>query len=224
MAETALLTINTDGASRGNPGAAAYAYVILRDGQLLVEEAGCLGEMTNNQAEYTALVRALEHALELGPDDRVVVHSDSELMVKQLNGEYRVKNEELRPLYEEAVRLRRQFKQPVTLRHVRREQNKRADELCNEALDCRRSNSSPAPSKAPAATPAEQSARAVDLTAPSLSAPELHEQAVACLRCAAEAWARGAGSPSVEEVWQQLTALLQKHWLSQLAPPAARGA
>src|SRR5262249_33366253 len=138
MAETAQLTINTDGASRGNPGAAAYAYVITRDGQLLVEEAGCLGELTNNQAEYTALVRALEHALQLGPDNRVIVHSDSELMVKQLNGEYPVKNEELRPLYEEAVRLRRQFKQPVAFRHVRREQNKRADELCNEALDSRK--------------------------------------------------------------------------------------
>ncbi|MBI1917013.1 MAG: ribonuclease HI family protein [Planctomycetes bacterium] len=215
MAETGLLTINTDGASRGNPGAAAYAYVITRDGQLLVEEAGCLGEMTNNQAEYTALVRALEHALELAPDDRVVFHSDSELMVKQLNGEYRVKNEELRPLYEEAVRLRRQFKQPVAFRHVRREQNKRADELCNEALDGRRTNSRPAPSKASA--PAEPPAPApASLTA----APGLHEEAVACLRAATEAWARGAGSPSAEEVWQQLTALLQKHWLSQLAPPS----
>src|SRR6266567_3470801 len=147
MAETGLLTIHTDGASRGNPGAAAYAYVITRDGDLLVEEADCLGQMTNNQAEYTALVRALEHALELGPDDRVVVHSDSELMVKQVNGEYRVKNEELRPLYEEAQRLRRRFRQPVTLRHVRREQNQRADELCNEALDGVRP-ARPAPARA----------------------------------------------------------------------------
>src|SRR4051812_35727687 len=175
MAEPGLLTINTDGASRGNPGAAAYGYVIKRDGQLLVEEAGCLGELTNNQAEYTALVRALEHALELAPDDRVVVHSDSELMVKQLNGEYRVKNEELRPLYEEVVRLRRQFRQPVAFRHVRREQNKRADELCNEALDGRRSNSRPAPA------PAEQPVPAAERPVPSSAVPGLHEQAVACL-------------------------------------------
>src|SRR6266566_7182269 len=119
MPEPAELIIHTDGASRGNPGAAAFAYVIYRDGEPDIEEAGCLGEMTNNQAEYTALVRALEHALELGSENRVIVHSDSELMVKQLNGEYRVKNEELRPLYEEAVRLRRRFRQPVTLRHVR---------------------------------------------------------------------------------------------------------
>jgi ribonuclease HI len=214
MAETALLTINTDGASRGNPGAAAYAYVILRDGQLVVEEAGCLGEMTNNQAEYTALVRALEHALELGPDDRVVVNSDSELMVKQLNGEYRVKNEELKPLYEEAVQLRRRFKQPVTFRHVRREQNKRADELCNEALDGLRTNNRPAtPAKAPA--PVEK-----PTPASSPTGAGLHDQAVACLRSAAEAWARGATAPSPEDVWRQLTALLQKHWLSHLAPQA----
>ena len=100
------LTIHTDGASRGNPGAAAYAYVIARDGQPPIEEADCLGRMTNNQAEYTALVRALEHALELGTHHRLLIHSDSELMVKQMNGEYRVKNEELRGLYEEACVLR----------------------------------------------------------------------------------------------------------------------
>src|SRR5438132_1491781 len=217
MAEPGLLTIHTDGASRGNPGPAAYAYVITRDGQLVVEEAGCLGELTNNQAEYTALVRALEHALELGPDDRVVVHSDSELMVKQINGEYRVKNEELRPLYEEVIQLRRQFKQPVAFRHVRREQNKRADELCNEALDGQRSTSRPASSKAPAS--AAPPARAVERPAAPAAPPGLHEQAVTCLRAAAEAWARGAGAPSAEEVWQQLTALLQQYWLSQLTPP-----
>src|SRR5438067_5018693 len=119
MVANGCLTVHTDGAARGDPGAAAYAYVITRGGQLLVEEAGCLGEMTNNQAEYTALVRALEHALELAPDGPVVVHSDSELMVKQLNGDYRVKNEELRPLYERAVQLSRRFKQPVAFRHVR---------------------------------------------------------------------------------------------------------
>jgi ribonuclease HI len=138
MAESTVLTIHTDGASRGNPGAAAFAYVISREGQPAVEEAGCLGQMTNNQAEYTALVRALEHALELGKDHRVLVHSDSELMVKQMNGEYRVKNEELRGLYEQACQLRKCFDGVVTIRHVRREQNKRADQLCNEALDGKR--------------------------------------------------------------------------------------
>src|SRR6266571_5110492 len=109
MAEFPLLTIHTDGAARGNPGPAAYAYTIERAGEEPIEEAGLLGQTTNNQAEYTALVKALEHALELGTRLRVVVHSDSELMVKQLNGEYRVKNEDLRPLYEDAVELRGQF-------------------------------------------------------------------------------------------------------------------
>jgi ribonuclease HI len=138
MAESVVLTIHTDGASRGNPGDAAFAYVIARDGQPPIEEADCLGQMTNNQAEYTALVRALEHALELGPHHRVILHSDSELMVKQMNGEYRVKNGELRELYEEARALCARFDGPVTIRHVRRERNKRADELCNEALDGKR--------------------------------------------------------------------------------------
>jgi ribonuclease HI len=138
MDEATVLTIYTDGASRGNPGEAAFAYVISRDGQEPIEEADCLGQMTNNQAEYIALVRALEHALELGPHHRVLVHSDSELMVKQMNGEYRVKNEDLRSLYEQACTLRKRFEWPVTIRHVRREQNKRADQLCNEALDGKR--------------------------------------------------------------------------------------
>src|SRR4051812_12032488 len=83
-----LLTIHTDGASRGNPGAAAYAYIIERDDGDVIEEAGLLGDVTNNQAEYAALVRSLRHALELGVDHSVVVNSDSELMVKQMNGEY----------------------------------------------------------------------------------------------------------------------------------------
>jgi ribonuclease HI len=138
MEEATVLTIHTDGASRGNPGAAAFAYVISCDGQPVIEEADCLGQMTNNQAEYIALIRALERALELGPHHPVVVHSDSELLVKQMNGEYRVKNEELRNLYEQACALRRRFQVPVTIRHVRREQNKRADQLCNEVLNSKR--------------------------------------------------------------------------------------
>lgn len=137
MADTPVLTIYTDGASRGNPGAAAFAYVIRGDGVPLVEEAGCLGTMTNNQAEYTALVRALEHAARLGAGHRLLVHSDSELMVKQMNGQYKVKNADLLDLYEQAKELAGQF-EGVQLIHVRREQNKRADALCNEALDGKR--------------------------------------------------------------------------------------
>ncbi len=135
MAESALILIHTDGASRGNPGPAAFAYILQRDGEDPIEEAGRIGRMTNNQAEYTALVRALEHALELGADHRVLVHSDSELLVKQMRGEYRVKNEDLRDLYEQARGLSGRFRGGVTFRHVRREENSRADALGNEALD-----------------------------------------------------------------------------------------
>ena len=198
MATSGLLTINTDGASRGNPGAAAYGYVIKRDGQLLVEEAGCLGEMTNNQAEYTALVRALEHALELGPDDRVVVHSDSELMVKQLNGEYRVKNEDLRPLYEEALDLSERFTGGVRFVHVRREKNRRADELCNEALDGKRCGMQPARLRLSDPQESPSRKRQTELPTPA----GLHEEALACLKAA------GVAAP--ESVWRQLLLLIQK--------------
>ena len=223
MAEAGLLTIYTDGASRGNPGAAAYAYVIACDGQAPIEEAACLGEMTNNQAEYTALVKALEHAAELGTQHRVVVHSDSELMVKQLRGEYRVKNEELRSLYERAVRLRDRFQQPVTFRHVRREHNRRADELCNEALDGLRSNTRLAGMALPEAAP--KVVVPAPLATQERAEAGLHEQALACLRGAAAAWARGNPSdPAPEEVWRQLTALLRNQWLSLLSPPAGPAA
>jgi len=191
MAESAVLTIHTDGASRGNPGEAAFAYVITRDGQPPIEEAGCLGSMTNNQAEYIALVRALEHALKLGAEHRVIVNSDSELMVKQMNGEYRVKNEELRDLYEQARALRKRFEGPVTIRHVRRAENKRADELCNLALDGKSRTK-----------PAE-----FEKSAPALS---LHDEAVACLCEAALVWSSGANVPTPEQVWRQLVELLKR--------------
>lgn len=138
MPELPLLTIHTDGASRGNPGAAAYAYVIAKAGAAAIESSGRLGETTCNQAEYTALVRALEHALRLGAGHRVVLHSDSELMVKQMRGEYKVKNADLRPLFEKAKSLEKQLAGGVSYVHVRRELNKRTDQLCNDALDGKR--------------------------------------------------------------------------------------
>jgi len=192
MAKPALLTIHTDGASRGNPGAAAFAYVISRDGEPPIEEADILGEMTNNQAEYTALVRALEHALELGANHRLHIHSDSELMVKQMKGEYRVKNEDLRDLYEEARDLCARFQGGVTFQHVRRAHNSRADALCNEALDGKR-NGRLRPAAPPALTPAEP-----------------HEKALACLRQAQAAWQRGDHEPTPEAILQQLVELLHQ--------------
>src|SRR6516162_7645488 len=124
-----ILTIHIDGAARGNPGPAAFAYVISRPGEADIEEKGCLGKATNNVAEYTALVRALEHAAQLGGDD-VRVRSDSELLVKQMNGEYRVKNLDLRSLYLQAKELTRRFKR-VSILHIPRAENSRADDLCN---------------------------------------------------------------------------------------------
>src|SRR5947209_20132319 len=107
--------IHIDGAARGNPGPAAYAFIIQKEGSPALEEKGTLGTMTNNLAEYTALVRALERACELGAE-RLIVHSDSELLVKQMNGEYRVKNPDLRALHDRASELDSQFKQ-VVIRH-----------------------------------------------------------------------------------------------------------
>jgi ribonuclease HI len=208
MAAPAVLRIHTDGASRGNPGAAAFAYVIARDGQPPIEEAGCLGEMTNNQAEYIALERALERALELGAEHGLLIHSDSELLVKQMNGAYRVKNEELRGLYERAQALRRRFRGPVTIRHVRRAENSRADALCNEALDGRRG---PAPGAA--------AAPGADAPGSPAPAPPLRERALACLRQAAAAWAAGAG-PAPEGLWQQLAEVLEQNGVA--LPPGAR--
>ena len=123
-----------DGGARGNPGPAAYAYVLeAEDGTVLASEGKTIGVATNNVAEYRGLVAGLEKAVELAVPE-VEVLSDSELMVKQMQGEYRVKNEALRDLSVEAGRLARRLTK-VEYRHVRREHNELADRLVNEALD-----------------------------------------------------------------------------------------
>ena len=124
----------TDGGARGNPGPAAYAYVLeAEDDTVLDSDGQPIGVATNNVAEYRALVAGLERAAELGIGELEVV-SDSELLVKQMRGEYRVKNEALRGLSAQASRLAREVGS-VSYRAVRREQNKLADQLVNEALD-----------------------------------------------------------------------------------------
>src|SRR5579871_1593462 len=128
-----VVTIHVDGAARGNPGPAAFAFVIAAPDREPIEHAERLGTATNNVAEYTALVRALERARDLAAR-RLAIFSDSELMVKQMNGEYRVKNAELKEFYDEAQALLRHFA-GVMLTHVRRAENKRADQLCNAVLD-----------------------------------------------------------------------------------------
>jgi probable phosphoglycerate mutase len=124
----------TDGGARGNPGPAAYGYVLeAEDGTVLAAEGQAIGSATNNVAEYSGLIAGLRRAAELQVPDVEVV-SDSELMVKQMRGEYRVKNAALRALSVEAASLARQFA-TVEYRHVKRAQNELADQLVNEALD-----------------------------------------------------------------------------------------
>jgi ribonuclease HI len=126
--------LSTDGGARGNPGPAAYAYVLeAEDGTVLAAHGEAIGVATNNQAEYRALVAGLERAVEVGVDELEVV-SDSELLVKQMRGEYRVKNEALRDLSVQASRLARRIPR-VRWTAVRREHNELADRLVNEALD-----------------------------------------------------------------------------------------
>jgi ribonuclease HI len=126
--------LSTDGGARGNPGPAAFGYVIeSEDGHVLAAHGEAIGRATNNVAEYRGLVAGMAKASDLGVDELDVV-SDSELLVKQMRGEYRVKNAALRTLWEEASDLERRFRR-VRYAAVRREHNELADRLVNEALD-----------------------------------------------------------------------------------------
>ncbi len=127
------LTIYTDGASRNNPGEAGAGIFILRDGKPAAKIARYLGTTTNNIAEYTAAIIGMEHAVSLGAT-RVKLFADSELMVKQINGQYKVKNEGLKPLHEQVKRLMAKIGR-VEVRYIPREQNKDADALANQAID-----------------------------------------------------------------------------------------
>ena len=124
----------TDGGARGNPGPAAYGYVLeAGDGTVLAAHGETIGVATNNVAEYSALVEGLRKAAELHLNELEVV-SDSELVVNQMRGSWRVKNEALRELWREAMRLATTF-DTITYNAVRREHNELADQLVNEALD-----------------------------------------------------------------------------------------
>ncbi len=128
------VVLYTDGGSRGNPGPAAFGFVLeADDGTILAAEGEPIGEATNNVAEYRGLVAGLSRAYELGAPE-VEVRSDSELLVKQMRGEYRVKNPALRTLSLEAAQLARTIGR-VEYVHVPRERNELADRLVNEALD-----------------------------------------------------------------------------------------
>ncbi|MCK5557567.1 MAG: ribonuclease HI family protein [Candidatus Hydrogenedentes bacterium] len=129
---------NIDGGSRGNPGPAAAGVVIRTqdDGTVLHMAGVYVGRATNNVAEYNGLLEALKRAAVLGADE-VEVLSDSELLVKQMNGEYRVRNATLKPLFEEANRLWNKFAK-VIVRYIPREQNQEADKLANKAMNLKR--------------------------------------------------------------------------------------
>jgi len=200
MSKAPVLNIHIDGAARGNPGAAAYAYIICRDGAPALEEAGCLGNATNNVAEYTALLKALQRAAQLG-GKRLQIHSDSELLVKQMNGEYRVKNEQLKDLFAEAKELCRQF-DLVTIRHVPRAQNSNADRLCNEVLD----------GACPPGTPAREAKSAPPKHRLSAREEMVRAEVLHCLQSAAQAWSRGdPRDPKPEQVWEQLWSILEEN-------------
>jgi ribonuclease HI len=124
----------TDGGARGNPGPAAFGYVLeAEDGTVLDARGEAIGVATNNVAEYSGLLAGLAKAVELQVGELEVV-SDSELVVRQMTGAYRVKNEGLKPLWREAQELAQRFRR-ITYHAVRREHNELADRLVNEALD-----------------------------------------------------------------------------------------
>ncbi len=130
------LIINTDGGSRGNPGAAGIG-VIIRDEQenIIFEHGAYIGETTNNVAEYSALIKSLETARDMGATD-LLVRMDSELIVKQMQGLYKIKEPTLQELAQKVIRLKGNFAS-VVFTHVRREYNKEADAQVNKALDAR---------------------------------------------------------------------------------------
>ena len=136
------LNIYTDGGARGNPGISGYGLVIQdQDKKTLYQEAKFLGIKTNNEAEYMGLVAALswlvDHQSEFNPD-AIHIHMDSQLIVRQIQGRYKVKAPNLRPLYQTATSLLNQLNSPYQFKDVRRESNTVADQLANQAMDQQR--------------------------------------------------------------------------------------
>jgi ribonuclease HI len=128
------VVVNVDGGARGNPGPAAIAAVVQEPGGCVLEERGeKIGRATNNVAEYKALLLGIERAAAIGASELELV-GDSELIVKQVKGEYKVKDATMRELHTEVKQALRDF-DSWSIRHVRREHNKEADRLVNEALD-----------------------------------------------------------------------------------------
>ena len=131
------IVIKTDGGSRGNPGPAAIGYVIQNANCKIFEDAKYIGVATNNIAEYTAVIKALEWVKENIQDDDIVIDFflDSQLVVEQLNQRYKLKNEGLKPLFWQIRELIMELGGAVSFKHIPREENKEADKLVNRALD-----------------------------------------------------------------------------------------
>jgi ribonuclease HI len=132
--ENKSFSIFTDGAARGNPGLAAAAFLLVREGVLIHSDSSFLGTRTNNQAEYQAIIIALENAKKFTKGS-ISIYSDSELVIKQLNGEYQVKNPQLKILHKEVMKKTRYFSS-IKFVHLPRTNPwiKKADKLCNEIL------------------------------------------------------------------------------------------
>ncbi len=156
--------MNIDGGSRGNPGPASYG-VVIRDGrgEIVAKLKKYIGRMTNNVAEYYGLIAALDYA-ESHSVKAIRIESDSELLVKQMRGQYKVKSEDLRPLFERALKMSKAF-ESFRIEHVYREQNREADALANEALD-------ETEAKAPGGATAKKTAAPAAKSEPASSKPE----------------------------------------------------
>lgn len=148
MSDASALRLHVDGASRGNPGEAGFGiHVTTPEGTTVASLYGYLGRATNNVAEYQALLHGLRFALERGARE-IEVYSDSELLVRQLAGRYRVKNPGLQPLFRQAGELLARFARS-RVSHVPRERNREADALANRAVDERASNLAVSPAGTP---------------------------------------------------------------------------
>jgi probable phosphoglycerate mutase len=123
----------SDGGARGNPGPAAIGAVLLKDGEKVAEISRAIGETTNNQAEYQALIAGLEEAKKFGAEE-IDCFLDSLLVVSQLNGQWKVKEPSLRDIFEKACQMKKSFAK-ISFSYIPREKNKKADALVNQALD-----------------------------------------------------------------------------------------
>ena len=178
-----VITVQFDGGSRGNPGPAGIGVVLsAADGTPLVTLGRFIGRATNNVAEYSALIAGLQEAKKLGAK-RVAVRGDSELIVRQMRGEYKVRNAKLLPLYEQARSLLRQF-DVASIQHNYRHNNALADKLANLAMDrkaeVRDADGGPGPSRGGEASSDRASASPLDQ--PSPVAPKAGDR-FACARC-----------------------------------------